>query len=1187
MSSNRMDTQLQGITDLTLLTPIKPGFVEAYETVTHVERLRSVLRTLNALRLGSRESTNPPSPYTDVVSRFRIVHSFRWAVIDPAPGSNEPARLLLNVNFDGGWEPYMRVIWRDLGTLLDIILCHSASYKLSVDTSFERYAQWVRDSEVPADFLFIESGRSVSDHEYLAAQEALERSTEKPDALAATQLRTPSPGYSPALPEEHDPAKAMAVRGITPLAGLFLLNRYFNTAAPDGWCLLRATRDILFELVKLDTAKLFPPEDPIRKQYFQQLAWLETVPPEVPVDARELGYLPTQIQGGMLTGYPNLSNGALLMLHVDDAALALQWLAKFNPSTEAEGRAGHTREDGYYRNLSLSLAGLAALGAGPSILARFPQPFREGMEARAGVLGDLRHNHPKYWIPPARNWPRKSAIEPSALHGDGGPIDLSSVHVLVQLRQARKSAETLVEAIQDLMAGSGMRVLAVEEMRRNAGDDNVTRENFGFMDGISQPAAADITQDGNDSGKGSGEYWSDDVPRGDLLLGYRTSRDKYTVPELADALLDNGSFMVVRKLRQRVGLLNRTLDACAEAHGHGLTRRTLLGKLMGRSLDGLPLAHAAADGPTNDFNYAQDDKGSQCPFHAHIRRANPRDLGVSGAMRPRLLRRGMSYGTRYDPKTLEESDHGLYFIAYNANIAEQFETIQRWIAGGNSSGGYSGQSDPFMSVAVPGQPRIIRIEIDGKAVNVNLGDKPFTELQWGGYYFVPSMAALKNLGKLLTEPAAAPAQPRAPDVTDSEGWRVWLEDTNTRDAAWAYVRSQAGGVLRTAYGVLVGDAKLVQQVFRNSPDHYSVRGYGERMQDSIGLGYLGLDADTGHTEQAPLVNQAIEKISEQEAFGAAYVTAKVGLSTLLPNSRQLGLAEATLDLEQLSLGVLAQLCSAWFGLPDAERKFMWGTEYQPTETPTTTSPPRCPRDLLYVSRHVFGPHPSPLVDQMGRTGGASMQAAFKAWLASGPNLSRLPLVSATLDAVKDLKAAGDATIEERTLAGIMLGFPPTVHGNLLGALMGWNQNKKLWTLQLDWPTFLPATQAEAETAAPDAYKRARTTLSGPLAAALMSSPVPAQVWRYAKGVPHKLGEVTVVENDLVVVGIASATQQAGCSHYIPFGGQRDDEIKPPPLHACPGYAMAMGVMQGVIAAVLELGTLRATSAPMVLTVPLH
>jgi hypothetical protein len=54
-----------------------------------------------------------------------------------------------------------------------------------------------------------------------------------------------------------------------------------------------------------------------------------------------------------------------------------------------------------------------------------------------------------------------------------------------------------------------------------------------------------------------------------------------------------------------------------------------------------------------------------------------------------------------------------------------------------------------------------------------------------------------------------------------------------------------------------------------------------------------------------------------------------------------------------------------------------------------------------------------------------------------------------------------------------------------------------------------------------------------------------------------------------------------------FGGDRRDAVEPAPLHACPGYAMAMGVMLGVSAAVLEAGTLRTTGAPTVLGLQLR
>ncbi|HEY8878198.1 MAG TPA: hypothetical protein VIN03_11570, partial [Roseateles sp.] len=226
------DVQLGGITDLNLLADIKHGFVDALEVVTYVDRLRKVLKTLNGLRLGSRESSSPASPYTDIVARWRIVHSFRWSIVDGRDGG--PDRLLLSVNFDGGWEPYMRVIWDQLGSTLDLILCHTEGYQLSCNCSFETYSRWVREHETSADFLFISSGRTVADTEYLAKLEADQRG--HADALKAGRLRAPSSGQVPPLPTGKEDRFAMAARGLVPLAGLFTLQRFFRFGAPDGAC---------------------------------------------------------------------------------------------------------------------------------------------------------------------------------------------------------------------------------------------------------------------------------------------------------------------------------------------------------------------------------------------------------------------------------------------------------------------------------------------------------------------------------------------------------------------------------------------------------------------------------------------------------------------------------------------------------------------------------------------------------------------------------------------------------------------------------------------------------------------------------------------------------------------------------------------------------------------------------------
>jgi Dyp-type peroxidase family len=1165
------DVQLGGITDLNLLADVRPGFVDALEVVTHVDRLRKVLRTLNGLRLGSRESSSPASPYTDVVARWRIVHSFRWTVID-----GDSPKLLLSVNFDGGWEPYMRVIWDQLGSTLDLILCHTEGYRLSCETSFEAYARWVREHEVSADFLFIESGRTVGDAEYLAKLEAAQRG--RASELGADRLRAPSSGEVRPLPTDPAERFAMAARGLVPLAGLFTLQRYFNERAWDGRVLLRATQDVLFELARLDTRQQFPigtgtsPGELLRRRHFAMLQWFETVLTPPAVQPRALPLADADLQAGLLTKLP-ANRGALLLLRIAQPAPALAWLSTAPVTVEGQAPPAEGPLQGVWTQLALTLAGLSTLGVPARRLERFPQAFKEGMAARAGLLGDVRHNHPSHW-----------ALAPHANGRDR--FDPASAHVLVQLRFASTEPGEAVTAAdqariqaaaQALTQGTGLALMAIEPLRSNALD----QENFGFKDGISQPTPDWKTP------QPTGQRWDDRVHDGEILQGLPTARDKgYAVPEQPDALLDRSSFLVVRKLRQYVGRLDARVSA--EAQRMGLPKELLLAKLMGRWRTGEPLADDQALNAGNDFNYEADRQGALCPFHAHIRRANPRDQGESAFARrrmPRLLRRGMSYGPPPDrQQPVDDADRGLIFMAYNAHLAEQFEVVQRWVAGGNASGGYSGQSDPLLGVVdAAAGPRLYPFEHNKRAWEIDLGTEPFVTLQWGAYFFVPSTRALRALPGLVELPLpslpAAPLPPAMPPLGDLDAWQGWLEDTNRRDSAWAWVRQQPGGVVATAYGVLVGSAERVQEVLRNTPDRYSNAGYGERMADSIGVGFLGLDDDTGHREQAPRVNQILESVSEADAFMAAYQVASAGIAGLKQEAQALLAAfpasqkpadlpaDTPLDLERLSEGVMAKLCQIWFGPPDG--RHVWGTEFHP---PAQAEAPRCPAALFRVSRYVFGPHPRPNVCTEGRTAGRAFTEALDRWLAATPAEQLPQLTQAILAAARAVPGA-PADLPTRTLAGVMLGFPPTTHANLLATLAIWVQTRKLWDLQPLWH------EVPAAAPLPERYTAAVARLRPTLVATLNYKPTPFQIWRRARA-DHRLGGVDVKAGDTLIVALGSATQQDPLRHHIAFGGDRADPNGPPP-HACPGYGMGMGVMLGVIAAVLDAGVMRFTGSPTV------
>jgi len=512
--------------------------------------------------------------------------------------------------------------------------------------------------------------------------------------------------------------------------------------------------------------------------------------------------------------------------------------------------------------------------------------------------------------------------------------------------------------------------------------------------------------------------------------------------------------------------------------------------------------------------------------------------------------------------------------------------VQRWVAGGNASGGYSAQSDPLLGVVDgSGGPRLFTFEHDGRPHEIDLGPEPFVTLQWGAYFFVPSIAALKGLPGLvelpLPLPASTPLPERIPDLQDMAAMQLWLEDTTSRDAAWAWVRAQPGGVVDTAYGVLVGAAERVCEVLRNVPDRYSVSGYGERMHDSIGVGYLGLDDDTGHREQAPVVNRILESVSEADAFMAAYQVASFGIAALRKEAQALlaafpasqkpaGLPTDTpLDLERLSEGVLAKLCQVWFGPPDG--RHVWGTEFHP---PTETEQPRCPAALFRVSRYVFGPHPTPSVCTAGQKAGRDFTEAVDRWLAETP-FDQLPQLTQAILAAAQAVPGAPADLPTRMLSGVMLGFPPTTHANLVATLAIWVQTRKLWELQPQWHE-LPATANLSER-----YTAAVARLRPTLVATLNYKPTPFQVWRRAR-VDHRLGNVDVKAGDTLIVALGSATQQDLLRHHVVFGGDRADPQGAPP-HACPGYGMGMGVMLGVIAAVMDAGVIRPTGAPTVLT----
>jgi lysophospholipase L1-like esterase len=185
-----------------------------------------------------------------------------------------------------------------------------------------------------------------------------------------------------------------------------------------------------------------------------------------------------------------------------------------------------------------------------------------------------------------------------------------------------------------------------------------------------------------------------------------------------------------------------------------------------------------------------------------------------------------------------------------------------------------------------------------------------------------------------------------------------------------------------------------------------------------------------------------------------------------------------------------------------------------------------------------------------------------------------PVTRAVLDSPR---AAGDIPFVARTIAGAMMGFIPTVDGNLRRILNEWLREGTLWSLR-----------ARYAGAAKPNFTDALNRLRDDFIPAMQLRAVPELIWRTAV-VSHTLGtgadQVEVKPGDIIVAGAVSATQQNLAEGrqdlYHAFGGNR--RVAGHPTHSCPGADPALAVMLGFFSGLVETPLpLRAGPGPLTL-----
>ncbi|MEW9517759.1 Dyp-type peroxidase [Streptomyces tubercidicus] len=430
------------------------------------------------------------------------------------------------------------------------------------------------------------------------------------------------------------------------------------------------------------------------------------------------------VQSGALRPRPVPYEGTFVFLRVDDRHAGRALLRRLLPVTSG-GLPSADRSQEAWVAVAFTYQGLRALGVPQESLDSFPRAFREGMAARAELIGDVGESAPAHWETPFGTGDVHIAL--SALSSDTARLD-------EELERARAAYEDT----------PGVRVIWQQDVHQLP----TGRTTFGFRDGISHPNIEGVGLPGSNPQEAP-------IKAGEFLLGYPDETGSLPPMPSPDVLGRNGTYAAVRKVHTNVAAWRRYLRAnTSSAEEEAL----LAAKMVGRWPSGAPLTltpehddpELAADPHrVNNFLYREnDDRGFRCPAGAHIRRTNPRDATIIGDARMhRLIRRGTTYGPPLPEGVLEDdgADRGLVGVFIGAHLERQFEFIKaEWVNDGNFIG-HPGEKDPVAghhdgtgSATIPEKPVRRRLQ--------NLPS--FVVTRGGEYCFVPGLRALRWLAEL-------------------------------------------------------------------------------------------------------------------------------------------------------------------------------------------------------------------------------------------------------------------------------------------------------------------------------------------------------------------------------------------------------------------------------------------------------
>ena len=428
------------------------------------------------------------------------------------------------------------------------------------------------------------------------------------------------------------------------------------------------------------------------------------------------------IQHILLTRTPALT-GQYKFLSFRNAMSARVWLSAILETVQSAAEVqASVDQNKRWVTVAFTWNGLRALGVDEASLATFPDEFKQGMAARAEILGDTGENHPDNWV------------------GGLARTDLHAIAILFA-RDAAERARCHTEHEKLIAQCKGVEVLSTLDLEATPPFD-YEHDHFGYRDRLSQPV---IEGTGEKPTPGSGLP----LKPGEFILGYPDEGGPPANLPQPRILSHNGSYMAYRRLQEHVGRFRDFL----RRHGQTPEEQELVAaKLMGRWRSGAPLVLAPdKDDPAlgddlkrnNDFNYKHTDPhGYAVPLGAHIRRMNPRDTAAN-MNRRRMIRRGATYGPHLPEDAPEDGvERGIAAFVICASLIRQFEFAQNVWANDRNFHELGNERDPIIGT----QDGTLEYKIPKRPIRKKITGLPaFTTLRGGAYFFLPGIKALGYL----------------------------------------------------------------------------------------------------------------------------------------------------------------------------------------------------------------------------------------------------------------------------------------------------------------------------------------------------------------------------------------------------------------------------------------------------------